>query len=205
MGLSTSVIAASIGPGIIIPLVLLGIAAPAGFVWAKRLKAGGTAAGVENATKSGARLTSGALRGLPVPTWRVIYEITEEKLGGVEHVLIGPAGVFAVQTSMEALPPARTDEPTAHEIAGAAILRGGVDDALRRCAMTSDQLVTIHWGIGDERNPPSVDVAPGAIAVDGRSLTDWAASFDQHTLTPAQVDLAWQTITTAIGRPDPLI
>jgi hypothetical protein len=204
MGLSASVIAASIGPGIIIPLVLLGIAAPLGFVWARRLKAGGTATGAENATKSGARLTSGALRGLPVPPWRVIYEITDEKLGGVEHVLIGPAGVFAVQTSMEALPPARTDEPTAHEIAGAAILRGGVDDALRRCAMTSDQLVTIHWGIGDG-NAPSVDVAPGAIAVDGRLLTDWTASLDQPTLTPAQVDLAWQTISTAIGRPDPLI
>ena len=39
----------------------------------------------------------------------------------------------------------------------------------------------------------------------GRALTDWTASLDQHTLTPAQVDLAWQTITTAIGRPDPLI
>ncbi len=205
MGFSSSVISASIGPGIIVPIVLLGLVVPVGFIWAKRLKAGDIAGGLENATTSGARLTSGALRGITAPPWRVVYEIADDKLGGVEHVLIGPAGVFAVQTSMDALPCRRTEEPTAHEIARAAILRGGLDDALRRCGMTSDQLVTIHWGVGGAGVGPSVDVVPGAIAVDGRSITGWTDSLDQQKLSPAQVDIAWQTITTAIGRPDPLI
>ena len=209
MGFSSSVISASIGPGIIVPIVLLGLVVPVGFIWAKRLKSGAGVGGGESATSSGARLTSAALRALPVPPWRVIYEIGPDKLGaenfgGVEHVLIGSAGVFAVQTSMDALPGRRTDEPTAHEVARAAIVRGGLDDALRRCAMTSDQLVTIHWGVGGAGVGPSVVVVPGAIAVDGRSITGWTDSLDQQKLSPAQVDIAWQTITTTIGRPDPL-
>jgi len=31
-----------------------------------------------------------------------------------------------------------------------------------------------------------------------------AAGRDGPPLSPAQVDLAWQTVVTAIGRPDPL-
>jgi hypothetical protein len=41
-------------------------------------------------------------------------------------------------------------------------------------------------------------------AVNGRSLQEWADSLKQQALTPAQVDLAWQTVLTSIGRPDPL-
>jgi hypothetical protein len=49
----------------------------------------------------------------------------------------------------------------------------------------------------------TVDVLPGLTAVDGRSLDAWASG-RPATLTQAQVDLAWQTVLTAIGRPDPL-
>jgi hypothetical protein len=49
---------------------------------------------------------------------------------------------------------------------------------------------------------------PGASAVDGRHVRDWAdraaTERDGQPLSPAQVDLAWQTVVTAIGRPDPL-
>jgi hypothetical protein len=49
---------------------------------------------------------------------------------------------------------------------------------------------------------------PGVTVVDGRRLGDWAEAAsvrrDGPPLTPAQVDLAWQTVVTAIGRPDPL-
>ncbi len=199
-----SLIAASIGPGIIIPIIVLAIAAPAGFVWAKKLKTGGASTRVESPTAVGTRLTSDALRDLASPPWRIVYEITEEKLDGIEHVIIGPAGVFAVQTSMDPLPAPRVDPASAHEIARVAILRGGLDDALRRCAMTSDQLVTFHWGVDSDHRGQSVEVSPGAIAVDGRAIAAWAATLRERRLSPAQVDLAWQTVVAAIGRPDPL-
>ena len=68
--------------------------------------------------------------------------------------------------------------------------------------MSSDRLVHVHWGAA-AGSEIAVDVMPGLVAVDGRQLATWADG-SRSRLTPAQVDLAWQTVTTAIGRPDPL-
>mgnify|MGYP001818796532 CR=1 FL=1 len=189
------------GPGIIIPLVLLAVVVPAAFMWAKKLKDPPPSLDDDVAAAPAARLTSNALRELATPPWRVVYEIAADKLGGIEHVMIGPAGAFAVQTSMDPLPAADTGEPEPHAVANAAIARGGLDDALHTCAMSSDRLIRIHWGAGASG---SVEVLPGMTAVDGRTLQDWADSLNEQLLTPAQVDLAWQTVLTWIGRPDPL-
>lgn len=188
-------------PGIVIPIILLLIAVSFGFRWARGLKAGASAP-VEAAPPPSARLTSNALRELPSPPWRVVYEVSADKLGGIEHVLIGPPGVFAMQTSMEPLP--QPSEPDPRAIGRAAIARGPLDDALRRCAMSSDSLVTVHWGIDQQATRgPSLEVVPGQLAVDGRRIDEWCRSLPA-ALTPAQVDLAWQTVLTSIGRPDPL-
>jgi hypothetical protein len=148
-------------------------------------------------------LTSGALRALPTPPWRVVPEIAEDRLGGIEHVAIGPAGVFAVQTSMSPLPDSPLADAEPGEIARAAIARGPLDDVLRRCAMSSDRLLVVHWGPPVEGAPSSVETMPGVTAADGRALDAWAAAQPER-LTTAQVDLAWQTVLTSIGRPDPL-
>lgn len=191
------------GPGIVIPLVVVMIAVPVALVMARKHFKEGARVSVEDVVTPSARLTSNALRELASPPWRVVYEIADDKLGGVGHVLIGPAGVFAVHTSMAPLPSPRTEPPTPTEIATAAIARGGLDDALRRSALSSDLLVTVHWGQSAEGGPIAVDTVPGAVAVDGRSFSSWASS-RSGSLTPAQVDLAWSTVLTAIGRPDPL-
>jgi len=188
------------GPGIIIPLILIAIVVPVSFAWAKKLK--DAPAGIdEPPVAPAARLTSNALRELATPPWRVVYEIAKDKLGGIEHVLIGPAGAFAVQTSMDPLPEVPEGDPEPRAVAEAAITRGSLDDALRRCAMSSERLLRVHWGAGASG---SVDPVPGLTAVDGRSLQAWATSLTAQELSPAQVDLAWQTVLTSIGRPDPL-
>ena len=195
------------GPGILIPVLFVAIVVPIGVTWAhRRFKSPGER-DEEAASAPAARLTSNALRALPAPPWRVVYEIHPDRLGGVEHVVIGPPGAFALVTSMDPMPTAADGDPDAHAIAQAAILRGALDDALRRCAMTSDRLITVHWGV-NVRGRSSVDLLPGATAVDGRQIEQWAAALTTAaggaSLTPAQVDLAWQTTATAIGRPDPL-
>ncbi len=188
-------------PGIVIPIILLLIVVSVGFRWARGLKSGASAP-VEAAPPPSARLTSNALRSLPTPPWRVVYEIAADKLGGIEHVLIGPPGIYAMQTSMDPLP--QPSEPDPRAIGRAAIVRGPLDDALRRCAMSSAALVTVHWGIDqDGSRGPALEVVPGALAVDGRRIDRWTESMPA-ALTPAQVDLAWQTVLTSIGRPDPL-
>ena len=192
------------GAGIIIPVLLIAVVVPAALFWAKsNLKEGG-GAGDEPISPPSARLTSEALRGLPSPPWRVVYEVAEDKLDGIEHVLIGPPGVFAIETSMDPLPERPAGEPDPKAVARAAISRGGLDDALARCAQSSNGLVTVHWGVVEGEHAPAVDVLPGHLAVDGRRLGVWADSMDGGALTAAQVDLAWQTVLTAIGRPDPL-
>jgi hypothetical protein len=191
------------GPGIIIPLVIVAIAIPVAFTWAKKTLKDGARPAEEPVVAPSARLTSNALRDLSSPPWRIVYEIAEDKLGGLGHVVIGPAGIFAIQTSMDPLPAPPLGQPDAHAIAAAAIARGTLDDALRRAAMSSDLLVTVHWGAPVEGGPNAVETVPGAVAVDGRSLVTWA---DQRSgsMSQAQIDLAWQTVTVAIGRPDPL-
>ena len=197
------------GPGIIIPLVIVAIVVPVAFTWAKKTFKDGGLADDPDAVAPAVRLTSDALRDLPTPEWRVVYEIGADKLGGVEHVVIGPPGVFAVQTTMDP-PPTRAEtdaqshgRPDAQAVARVAILRGDLDDALRRCAMSSDQLVRVHWGAPVDESPPSTELFPGLTAVDGRRLAEWVDGLSPR-LSSSQVDLAWQSVTTAIGRPDPL-
>ncbi len=191
-------------PGIVIPIVVIMIVVPLGFLWANRRFKDSVAPTSEEATVvPSARLTSGALRELPHPPWRVVFEIAETKLGGADHVVIGPPGVFVIETSMDPLPDPSPDAD-ATAVARAAISRGPVDDALRRCGMGSDRLVRVYWGANDHPFPAIVDLMPGVTAVDGRSLAAWAEQLEGTRLTASQVDLAWQTVTTAIGRPDPL-
>jgi len=192
------------GLGIIIPVVLLAVLAPVAFVWAKKNFKDSVGVDDHDAFVAPSdRLTSTALRELESPPWRVVYEIAHDKLDGVGHVLIGPAGVFPMRTTMDPLPhrPAKDANPS--DVAAAAIARSGIDDALRRCAMSTDRLVMVHWGV-NESAEIAVDVIPGVTAVDGRAIVTWAAGAGSAELTASQVDLAWQTILTAIGRPDPL-
>jgi hypothetical protein len=194
------------GPGIIIPVLLVAVVVPLVFAWARRRFKRPVTVAEDLPSAPATRLTSNALRALDSPPWRVVYEIAPDRMDGVEHVLIGPAGVFAVVTSMDPMPGAAAD-PDPHAVAAAAIMRGGLDDALRRCAMTSDRLITVHWGASETEAPLSIEVLPGATAVDGRRLNEWAqraADRDGPHRSPAQVELAWQTVVTAIGRPDPL-
>jgi hypothetical protein len=195
------------GPGIIIPLVVIAIVVPFAFVWARQRFKEPRTADDELPTAPAVRLTSNALRALESPPWRVVYEIGRERMAGVGHVLAGPGGIFALVTSMDPLPNSAADTAP-HAVAAAAIMRGGLDDALRRCAMSSDRLVTVHWGANAGEAPLTIEVLPGVTAVNGRRLSDWAhdaaARRDGPPLSPAQVDLAWQTVLVAIGRPDPL-
>ena len=207
-----------VGPQIFIPVLVLVIIVPLVSWWAKKRFKDGVSNEVDLVAPS-SRLTSNALRGLESPPWRVVYEIAPEKLSGIEHVLIGPAGAFALVTVLDALPiPSDIDdnltagEPDAQALARAAITRGRLDNALRRCALTSNGLVRVHWGPAVAEAPHSVDVMHGVIAVDGRRIDRWASQLQSSAatgagssqLSPAQVDLAWQTVVMSIGRPDPL-
>ncbi|HEX4981423.1 MAG TPA: hypothetical protein VFV63_06985 [Ilumatobacteraceae bacterium] len=191
-----------IGPRIIVPIVAVVVVVVAVFV-AFRRYLNSIKPDADASVPSGARLTAAALHRLPSPPWRIVYEIAHDSLGGIDHVLIGPAGIFAITTSLSTMPTPSSEPPSAQTFAKGAIARGDLDDVLRRCAMESTGHVTIHWGRADDTDPVVVDIAHGSIAVSGHHIDDWFDTLSPSGLSPAQTDLAWQTVVTGIGRPDP--
>lgn len=152
---------------------------------------------------NGARLTSERLRQLSSPPWRVVFEIGEDKLGGVDHVVIGPSGVIAVSTVM-ADRPAPGMGAESHNVAAAAILRSGVDDLAKTVGLRCDNLAKVFWGTPQPHEPASFELLHATTAVEGQRVVDWLFSLPPGPLTAAQVDMAWQAIVVGIGRPDPL-
>ena len=164
------------GSNIIIPVIIIAVIVPAITLWAKHRFKDSAGADDDPPVAPSDRFTSNALRELESPPWRVVYEIGADRMGGVGHVLIGPTGVYAMRTTMDPLPAAPTTEPDARAIGAAAVARAELDDALRRCAMSSDRLVTVHWG-ANEGSEIAIELLPGHTAVLSgeleEELPDW--------------------------------
>lgn len=152
---------------------------------------------------NGARLTSENLHGLPTPPWRIVFEISEDKLSGVDHVVIGPSGVIAVTTIMADRPTAVT-EPEAHQVAASAVSRSGVDELAQRAGLQCNMSAKVFWGTPHPELPAAIETMHATMAVEGQRFTEWLSTLPPGPLTPTQIDAAWQAILIGIGRPDPL-
>jgi hypothetical protein len=211
-----------VSPGIVIPLVLLPIVLILAVVWYRRSMADLSVD--EPRPVSGVRLTSQALHRLPSPPWRVVHEIGGA-LGGVDHVIIGPPGVIAITTIAADRPDLerlRAAAGVAGLVSEAAIQRGPVDELARPAGTSCRLSARLFWGSPDGDRPAWEEAAHGCHLVEGQRLDEWIAALmadgatpgpstgdgppppPAPTLTPAQVDLAWQAIVMGIGRPNPL-
>jgi len=188
--------------GIIIPIALLFVLLGGGLTRYKQTMQN-MAPGSTPRQVNGARLTSERLRELPTPPWRFVFEISEDKLGGVDHVIIGPSGVIAVSTQMLDRP-LLADRPDPQLVANAALMRGSVDELAKRAGVSCNVLAKVYWGTAQPERPAAVQSMYATLIVEGQRLNDWLLTLPPGPLTPAQIDLAWQTILTGIGRPDPL-
>ena len=174
------------------------------FAWYRRKMAdmrGGTAI----RALPGARLTAERLRRLSTPPWRIVHEVDGRHLGRIDHVVIGPTGVIAIETLMMDRPAVdehRSDDP--HLVAAAAIERGDVDDLTRTVGVPCDLLAKVYWGVAQPDLAAGIEIVAGQVAVDGHRLLDWLVALPPGPLHAAQVDQVWQVVTTGIGRPDPL-
>ncbi len=152
----------------------------------------------------GARLTAERLRLLASPPWRVVYEIGDRHLGAVDHVVVGPTGVIAIETLMLDRPDIAEGGSEPQLIATAAIERGDVDDLTRTVGVPCNMLAKVYWGTAQPDRPAAIEVTTGLVAVDGHRLVDWLIGLPPGPFSPAQVDQVWQVVTTGVGRPDPL-
>ncbi len=153
---------------------------------------------------SGARVTAERLRGLSSPPWRVVYEVGSGTLGEVDHVVVGSMGAIAIETVFADRPTEHPSSGEAERIALGAVLRGSVSDLTDLVGVPCELAVRIYWGSPQPDSPAAIEIAPGFVAVDGQRLVPWLQSLPDGALSPAQVDLGWQAVTTGIGRPDPL-
>ena len=154
---------------------------------------------------SGARLTSERLRTLPSPPWRVAFEIGDDRLGGIDHVLIGPPGVIAITTLVFDRPTeVPNDTGDAQLVAAAALQRGEVDNLLQGIGLSCNMLAKVYWGTPRPDYPAALPGVHGVVAIEGQRLAEWLPTLPQGVLGPAQIDQAWSAVLTGIGRPDPL-
>ncbi len=190
-------------PTVLIPFVLT-LAALVGFYVWYRNKMKDLAVDTDDRPIPGARLTAERLRVLPSPPWRVVYEVGEKHLGPIDHVIVGPIGVLAVETMTSARP--SPDDPVAEAqlIANAAIGRGDVDDLAARVGASCKTLIRVYWGTPQPDWPAGFEQVPGLIAVEGQRLNEWLVALPPGPLLPTQVDQVWQAVSIGIGRPDPL-
>jgi hypothetical protein len=190
-------------PSVLIPIVLIVVGLFVFWAWYRRTIAS-LAPDTESRALPGARLTAERLRQLSSPPWRIVYEIGG-KLGPIDHVVIGPNGVIAIETIMMDRPAySATPQDDPQQIANAAIARGGVDDLTRRCGVPCNIHAKVFWGLPQPDQPTGIDVVTGQVSVEGQRLQEWIISRPPGSLTAAQVDQLWQTILLGIGRPDPL-
>jgi hypothetical protein len=188
---------------VIIPLVIATVALAFFYTWYRR-KIADLKPDSESRSFPGARLTAERLRDLSSPPWRVVYEISERHLGPVDHVVIGPTGVIAIETLMLDRPQTTEGESNAQLTATAAIERGDVDDITRSVGVPCDLLAKVYWGAAQPEVPAAIQVTTGQVAVDGHRLVDWLVALPPGPLSGSQIDQVWQAVTTGVGRPDPL-
>lgn len=188
--------------GILIPAVIIIGLLIGGFTFYRR-KIAAMAPG-ESPMPSSARLTAERLRTLPVPPWRVVYEIGDDKLADVDHVVIGPPGVVAITTVLADRPPLAPFDDSPTTVAYAAIKRADVAELVARAAGSCDIIATVYWGAPNADTPAGHQTTVGAFSVEGQRLNDWLMSLPPAAVAPAQLDLWWQAVVTGIDRPDPL-
>lgn len=193
--------------GIVIPLVVLPILIIGGFVWYRRSI--DELAPDDTRPVSGVRLTAEALHRDADPPWRVVHEIGGA-LGGVDHVVIGPAGIIAITTVV-------ADRPTpddliratgeAQLVSEAAVNRGPVDEVARPSEVACRLWARVYWGAAATSRPPHDELVHGSQLVEGQRVGEWLHTLAAGAADPLDgdtIDHAWRAVVTGIGRPDPL-
>ncbi len=191
--------------GILLPLLLIPIALVVVFTWYRR-KLVTMRTDDREVSVSGTRLTSEALQRLPQPPWRIVIEIAQTALEGVDHVAIGPGGVVPLLTRVADRPGPGVDrDPIA--VGSTSLARAAVGAALADTGLSSMPPARVYWGTPHPDQPAGLATADGVIDVEGQRLEDWLQRLPPPPTGPlsaAQVDACWRAILIAIGRPDPL-
>lgn len=153
----------------------------------------------------GEQWTAHELRKLTGEGWRLVNHVLL-KNRDIDHVVVGPGGVFAVETKWTATP--WEWDPLDKRISAAA--KQALDNAhdlalwhgVRGQGIDQTHPVVFLWGRGAQEIPIDAEV-DGARIVTQRSVALWRASFGTSGLTPAQVRGVWTALDKQCRMRDP--
>lgn len=153
----------------------------------------------------GEQWTAQELRKLTGKGWRLVNHVIL-KQRDIDHVLVGPAGVFAVETKWTATPwewgpvdprivaAARTAREHAHDLT--------LWHDLKSLGIGEGHPVVFLWGQGAAGIPADAEV-DGVRIVTGKSAAPWRASLSHDGLTADQIREAWSALDKQCQVRDP--
>ena len=151
------------------------------------------------------RWTASELRTLQRRGWRLVNHVMWQR-HDVDHVLVGPGGVFVVETKWSSRSWGLTGEDDRLE---AAVERARsnarrVQLWLRGEGVTAVHPVVMIWGAGTSDVPPerAVQATGDAVVVMGPRAALWRSSLPDGVLTAAQVDAVWRVLERYVARRD---
>lgn len=153
----------------------------------------------------GEQWTAHELRKLTGRGWRLVNHVLLRN-GDIDHVVVGPGGVFAVETKWTATP--WKWEPIDERIRNAAKQAGANahDLALwygvRGQGIDQTHPIVFLWGRGAQEIPVDAEV-DGVPIVTQRSAALWRESLGTSGITPAQVRGAWAALDEQCRMRDP--
>jgi hypothetical protein len=126
------------------------------------------------------------------PHWRRVHALPIGKVYDIDHVLVGPPGVFAVETKFTAMTwdfrPDRLGPMEAHALEGAARSAIKVRNILHEASRPVVTPLLVVWGPGAAKLPPWQYVGHTLVCA-GRLAPDWLAFLanKNSVLVPAQI------------------
>ncbi len=186
--------ARAVSQGLILGVVL---AAVPGLIWSLTMQATGTAPVMMGGEPE--QWTARELRKMRRHGWLVVNHFLLRR-DDVDHVLIGPGGVYAVETNWSASWDsdfARARKHDAVRQAASSARSMGLWEPLRKHGLKVHPVVVL-WGggLGKWEGTDRIRVLNGVPVLVGPAVGDWAESLGTSVLNPAAVKNAWTAIDT---------
>ena len=155
--------------------------------------------------EQGEQWTASELRKLRRSGWRLVNHVLL-KTGDIDHVLVGPGGIFAVETKWSSWDWAPTADDkrligSAKQVAASANSLT-LWTELRRTGVGRVQPIVFVWGPGSSGIDSVIDVA-GTQVIPGQAATRWRRGLPTGVLDAKQVESAWQVLDKQVRMRDP--
>lgn len=150
--------------------------------------------------------TAQELRKLKRQGWCVVNHLLL-RAWDVDHVLVGPGGVYAVETKWSATP-WELDPPEKRVISAARQASGNARDLslwqpIKATGAPPARAVVILWGLGSGKpDAPQQTCLDDVEVLTGRAIDSWRASLPVNRLASSQVEACWQALAVQAQRRD---